>query len=227
MNTKDISDLLKKEELNKELVPYVQDLGSMMALRHPLIYCMFYQAQLNAMLNASYAAKKEAVDRAFNNEDWGHYIFLHERPYRWEAFQNIEHLIDEEKEFWELFRSVWIDSENMWQCHDVVNDLISTRENSHLIMDEEEKEQLSKMAECITIYRGCTSKNKNGFSWTTSKKTANWFATRLNDRGHVLTGKIQKQKVIAFIDGRGESEIIAYANDIEIVHCSSLTKKRK
>lgn len=82
-----------------------------------------------------------------------------------------------------------------------------------VVMDEEELSVFNSLPDEITIYRGCSwSSGKEGISWTLDKKTADWFARRWLDsgeRGYVWSAKISKKNIIAYINNRGEKEVIA------------------
>lgn len=76
-------------------------------------------------------------------------------------------------------------------------------------MNEEEAKLLSEMKPRINIYRGyIPGLNKTGLSYSISRKKAEWFANRFNKKGEVVNRIILKQDVFAFVNTRGESEII-------------------
>jgi hypothetical protein len=54
----------------------------------------------------------EFVDQARASGDWCTYIWLHERPYRVEALQDIAFNL-RGREYWEMVSHVWSDSENI------------------------------------------------------------------------------------------------------------------
>ena len=64
----------------------------------------------------------------------------------------------------------------------------------------------------VTIYRGMnveSAKPDHAFSWTLSKKTAEYFSNRFNKgRGKVISKIIDPSEIIDYIEDRGESEII-------------------
>ncbi len=111
------------------------------------------------------------------------------------------------------------------------NDIISyylnkNRPNKHFLMDEDERKFLAELPEEITIYRGCSKKEINSkkirYSWTLDKKVAEFFAyeyknlvlTKSFDKDKsdfdVIEKTINKSEVIAYFNGRKESEIIYY-----------------
>ena len=76
-------------------------------------------------------------------------------------------------------------------------------------MNEEEFNLLQSLPDEVTIYRGCQAGiNENGLSWSLNKKKAEFFANRFGKEGIILERKIPKSNIIAFLNGRGESEVI-------------------
>ena len=58
-------------------------------IKHPLLFAVPYLPAMNAMINDAFHAKKAGVEEAKANRRWGHYLWLHERPYRVHAFARI------------------------------------------------------------------------------------------------------------------------------------------
>jgi hypothetical protein len=98
MMESDFSVLLeKKEDLDFELQSYLSTKGGLTGIYHPLLYFIFHTPELNALVNAQFKAKKDAVSKAWQEQRWASYIFLHERPYRLNAFYEISvHLSNQE-----------------------------------------------------------------------------------------------------------------------------------
>ena len=102
------------------------------------------------------------------------------------------------------------------------NNLVSMfkKADKSILMDGEEKEQFDSFDDTVTIYRGVTSynaKNIKALSWTTDYQTAEWFAHRFGEEGTVYEAQIGKEHILAFFNGRKESEVIVdpkYLTDI-------------
>jgi hypothetical protein len=66
----------------------------------------------------------------------------------------------------------------------------------------------------VTIYRGENTKSANSddaFSWTLTKKTAEFFADRFNKGGGKINKKdINPKEIIDYLPNRGESEVILF-----------------
>jgi len=195
------------EELHPDLVPYVSEGPLGKQLRHPLVYQFGMMG--NGWANAYYLQKIGDVKKALQNKKYDSYVWLHERPYRIEAFKEIEHLLSDTA-YWKLVADIWTDTENQWQNYKEWKDLIgSKRSNRHYMMTEEEDNLLRSLADEVTIYRGCQKGiNEKGLSWTLDKSIAEFFANRLGKKGIVLEKKISKSNIIAVFTGRGETEVI-------------------
>ena len=83
-------------------------------LKHPLVFAVPYTEAMNYMYNKSYEAKTQALCEYASEGNWGGYVFMHERPYRFNVFESVMHRLDG-PEYWELLGSIWSDSENLWQ----------------------------------------------------------------------------------------------------------------
>ena len=193
--------------LNPDLEPYLEDGVIGRQLRHPLVY----QVPLwsNGHANALYEHKVKGVKDALANNKCSSYIFLHERPYRLDAFTLIQSKLSD-TQYWSLLSDIWTDTENQWQGLNKWKQLLSSnRPSRHYLMNEEEFNLLQSLPDEVTIYRGCQAGiNENGLSWSLNKKKAEFFANRFGKEGIILERKIPKSNIIAFLNGRGESEVI-------------------
>ena len=127
------------------------------------------------------------------------------------------------KDFSEILADAWIRSENPNMDKNFVKkslvDMFKKADQS-ILMDGEEKEVFDSFDDTVTIYRGVTSynaKNIKALSWTTEYQTAEWFAHRFGEEGTVYEAQISKEHILAFFNGRNESEVIVdpkYLTDI-------------
>jgi hypothetical protein len=85
----------EEEDLDPELEPYLEtnELGWTM-LRHPLVYSMFHHDRLNALVNKQLHAKLEELDKAIAERNYTKFVYLHERPYRIDAFGKLLEFCD-------------------------------------------------------------------------------------------------------------------------------------
>lgn len=128
-----------------------------------------------------------------------------------------------QKDFSEILADAWIRSENPNMDKNFVKkslvDMFKKADQS-ILMDGEEREVFDSFEDTVTIYRGVTSynaKNIKALSWTTDYQTAEWFAHRFGEEGTVYEAQINKEHILAFFNGRNESEVIVdpkYLTDI-------------
>ena len=199
--------MASNEELHPDLQPYLEEGAIGPQLRHPLVYLVPLWG--NGHANALYEQKVKAVKNALANQKYSSYIFLHERPYRLNAFTLIQSKLSD-TQYWSLLSDIWTDTENQWQGLNKWKQLLSSnRPSRHYLMNEEEFNLLQSLPDEVTIYRGCQAGiNENGLSWTLNKKKAEFFAKRFSKEGIILERKIPKSNIIAFLNGRGEYELI-------------------
>jgi hypothetical protein len=199
--------MASNEELHPDLQPYLEEGAIGPQLRHPLVYLVPLWG--NGHANALYEQKVKAVKNALANQKYSSYIFLHERPYRLNAFTLIQSKLSD-TQYWSLLSDIWTDTENQWQGLDNWKQLLSSKRPSrHYLMNEEEFNLLQSLPENVVIYRGCQPKvNENGLSWTLNKKKAEFFANRFGKKGIILERTISKNDIVAVLLGRGESEVI-------------------
>ena len=172
-----------------------------------------------AMLNKAYVSKKERVKIAEEQGDYQTIIRMHERPYRLEAFiEIIESGAElESQEYWNLVRTIWTDSENIHQCfHDWLT-IWDYPDDRHLVMNEAERAVLASLPDDIEIYRGVRHMEcARGLSWSTDKARATWFARRWSGGQEAIlaTGRVKKADVLAYFDGRNESEVVVNPDSV-------------
>ena len=89
------------------------------------------------------------------------------------------------------------------------------------IMSDEEKEYFANLPSNVLLYRGASKKafekGKYGISWTTSQEIAEFFAFDRQKEGDgvVLSAEVEKDKILAFFNGRNEYELIIEPECIE------------
>lgn len=196
------------EPLHADLAPYMEqsDIGWAM-LRHPLVYQVPFFS--NGSANAYYEQKRNAVEKAIGDKNYKQFVWLHERPYRVEAFTKIADKLSD-TDYWRLLSDVWIDTENQYaHLKEWKRLLASKRPNRHYMMNEDEDNILRALAPEVTIYRGCQKGiNEDGLSWTLDKSKAEFFANRFGKKGIILERTVSKNDIVAVLTGRGESEVI-------------------
>ena len=209
-------------ELHSDLADYVfPDETFGQVIHHPLvIWFMPLNSMTVEMVNTQYEQKCKAVEQALDKCEYERYIWLHERPYRLQAFIS---LIDEigadisDTQYWKIVGEIWTDTENAHQNINEWAELFgSDRAERNSLMSEEELAELNALPDTLTVYRGCIhGLNEDGISWTTNRERADWFANRFqNPDGEpcVIQQQIAKSEVIAYFTRRGENEVLTLAH---------------
>ena len=213
-------DLGRPEELDPDLEYYVDESNGFPVLRHPLVYAVPYMSSMNALYNRQYLGKKDQLADASDTGDWHGYVYLHERPYRLDALLEISDEVDDAT-FWSLLSGIWMDSENIPQNQELWNEIFdSGRAGMENMMKNDEREALAALPQKIKIYQGHTGDRDDGWSWTTDKSVALWFAQRFSQLegsdAQVTEATADKNDVLAYLLGRGESEILVSPEDVVI-----------
>jgi hypothetical protein len=212
-----LQDIFKPAILDPELEQYrTRDAAlGWDVIKHPLVFSVPHFPGTENLLNQQLTAKKKAIAEALEENNLDRYVWMHERPYRLEAFLIGlgKGIVVSDQDYNELLHSMWIDSENIWQHKKAWKQLFTDKRfNRDLFMDEEEREKLASLPDLISVYRGCTTgKNEKGMSWTLSRVRAEWFANRFSSRkttSKVIAKQVKKSKVLAYSNSRNEEEII-------------------
>ena len=117
------------------------------------------------------------------------------------------HLMLSNPRYWELLKTVWIAVGHTAVAGEFRRYMRSCRPCRNYFMTPEEHETLRRMAFPMKVYRACTDENDGGISWTTNIEVAIEFASRL-DNPKILSRSVERGEVFAYINRRGEDEII-------------------
>lgn len=222
----DLKNMFAPEELHPVLKPYLYTTTSGVdVLGHPLVQCVFYTPHQNKILNHAYHQKMKLVAESINKSDWDSYVFLHERPYRAKALRGVMNKIPPDQ-YWPLIRSVWIDTENLWQWGELKRTLLLAKKPlRRLLMNEAEREMLNGMQEVTPlIFRGFSPPGKaKGWSWTFDRTKAEWFAKRFAEKGtgRVAIGEVYTKDIIAYFESRNEWEVVVEPSKVNIMEVVS------
>ena len=217
-------------KLHKELKPYLQKGPTFEVIKHPLVFAVpYFKSDFeNDHLNKTLQFKKEYIQNCISKKEPHSYIFMHEKPYRLQAFYAAmdEHKIIKEYSptYWKLLRDVWVTSENVWEYDMEWRILLNSKnKNAEKFMTLSERKALDKMfkdSETIEIYRGACERNKNGLSYSLEKGIAQWFANRFAVKNsgqftgrerQVYTKRVRREDIFAYIKN-SEEEIILFWN---------------
>jgi hypothetical protein len=200
------------EPLLPELERYVVDmpfLGQM--IKHPLVNSLF---MVPGWINRQYAQKKQMVEQALKDQNWGSYLWLHERPWRLTVLEQMwNEQVTGVEELRDLLMQVWMDTEMPHQFGAMPRKLWQRAYASGGVLSDE-PEKLAQMPEELVVYRGATRQpTRNCISWTLDLAKAKWFANRLTSvqqkrHRRVWVMHIPKSRVLGYVTNRGEEEIV-------------------
>jgi hypothetical protein len=152
--------------------------------------------------------------------DGWQYIWLHEKPYRFDALRRIAGRLTPAR-YWKLVGEVWTNSENIRQNLAGWRRLWSDpRPHKQECMEPEERAALASMPASFPVWRGVGYRGRiHGLSWTVDHEKALWFARRFGFRGpgRLVHAEVARRDVHAFFSGRQESEIVAEAVTVPAV----------
>jgi hypothetical protein len=202
-----VIDSMNPTELDEELQGHIVE-GEFTFVHHPLLVTP-YAAGLEKVLNQSFNAAKERLQDAIEGEDFGLAVFIHARPYRSQAFDDIVSRYDvSDGEYWSILAEVWVDQENPEDYSDDWRERFSSpRPGRESLMHEDEFEALQALPEVVTIYRADISNEITGLSWTTDISVARWFSRRFGESHSVYQAEIDKENIVAYWLRRKESEV--------------------
>ena len=161
-----------------------------------------------------YAKWKEMVGKQIDSaENACQVFFLLNKPY-YLTFLKFSAPVLSQENLGQLLAHAWILEECPNQDRNVSKRELLALFHSvppELLMDEEEYAVYQSLEDPVTVYRGVTSynaKNIKALSWTLDRDTAEWFAYRFGEEGTVYEAQIQKEHILAFFNGRNESEVV-------------------
>lgn len=205
------------EPLHPDLLDWVEEGQWGKMLRHPLIYSV--PLTLPGMVNKGYIRKRALLEEYLRDEDWAGIVWLHERAYRLDTLIDYCTGRDDEgnplplsasPEYWALAADVWVDSENIGQVMAEWSALFGDCTGFWLGTDAE-REQFDLLPDPIPAWRGMI--DDGGWSYSTDKKIAQWFANRFDGGHSVIMELIPKDRVFGYLTRRGESELLVRRTD--------------
>jgi hypothetical protein len=164
-------------------------------------------------------------DMSINRAIWAY----HDKPERIPALGEIYHDLTAES-FWYLFHEIWTNTESVFLHHQILNDMVGYHWNKTRFdfLSDDELNTYKHLSKKIQVFRGCCQHNVNGWSWTTDRNTAEWFAHRFSmgdAEPQLVLAIIQKSDIIGLYMGRGEEEICVRPEDAEVKFIYELDKK--
>lgn len=137
--------------------------------------------------------------------------------------------------YWRLVEDCWHDAGAFADARTWVELLSDPRPGREAIMDEQERALLAALPDELFVYRGVgNGAHIAGLSWTLHRGVAAWFAWTAGMRARragldplpcvplVVTGRLRRVDVIAYLNGRNEAELVAFPDSVTIVSTAQL-----
>ena len=186
-------------KLHRDLIPHLTP----HTLNHPLLRAQPYVGNYNAIYNREYQNKRSELEQARSAGNWRKVIWLHERPFRIAALEDIAPAMSDEQ-YWALVSEVWLDSQTQEQRW--IKIWSSKRARRDQVMLDNEHRLLAQLPDRVAIYRGYHGPQKaNGLSWTTQRPNALAMAQRPgNGQAYLATAIVEPKHIQAlFVNRRG------------------------
>lgn len=206
--------------------------------RHPL--CVQILPTLLPMPLEAYLAERSCARVAAwqASGDPFDFIVRTERPFRMDSLVALASLVPSRFttpaaaiRFWRAAAWAWMDAEHS-ETDPIWGTLLAAPVPLRAAMTAAgARRRLAAMPGTLTLYKGVADPDpahdavalaRTGWSWSLSCETARWFARRgARVSGAVLTARIRRDDVVAFLDARGEDEIVTSP---AAVHCPVISE---
>lgn len=153
------------------------------------------------------------IDRIKKTNNLAGFLMLLSKSYRFAFLDHIQSYLSDD-DLGMYLRYIWGDSEytnsgSVFTKKQLIK--LFRRSSKNTLMDEEELSVFEELPERITVYRGTTSVNSKDpkvFSWTLSRKKAEWYSRRFDDVvQNIFQAELPKDGALAYFST--DEEIIA------------------
>lgn len=188
----------------------------------PIYYGFFGGLNMEALkmmrVDQYFKHKMEDVEKAISSKDYERLFHRVDKKILIPTFIDMYDEIPDNQKY-DVFTDLYTRSEYGFQMFpiEIIKDCFSKRKLSKdwkTRMKDFSQEVKPADDGKITLYRGQNLGSAGGddaFSWTTSKKTAKFFAERFSKgAGKIITKKIDPSEAIDYLQDRGESEVILF-----------------
>lgn len=137
-------------------------------------------------------------------------------------------------EYWKRMRGVWENDEQDNPAPDSVKRRLLEHHpaDRSAMMSDAERAHLAGLPQTVIVWRGGTLHGaESGFSWTTDKTRAEWFAEPYRAPGiprcapSVIEGRVAQGDLIAYLnDVREEHEVIAFPEDVTVTGMRDMSR---
>lgn len=173
-------------------------------------------------INKAHEERKKAAEKELANGSLSNYLMFVEKPYQMqELMVNMGKLTDSEEDY-DLAISTWCDVENLHEYRFAVSAFLwSIRERYPESMRFEKGFPLHEDKDgLITLYRGYDKQhnpNGQGFSYSTSRRKAQWFAERfaqVKSLCAVREIKVRREDIVFVTNRRNEYEVVPLCKEV-------------
>ena len=151
--------------------------------------------------------RRAQANACFESQDWEGYVNLIEVHSQPEWFAKDAHLLSDAK-YWTLLGDVYRRQKHTCRYWDLFRDLFrSNRPGRDNLMSPEEQDVLTRLPEEVTVYRGYSDDDGEGYAegiaWTLDRRAAVWHANRYrkSEEPRLIKGTVPKADVWAYFDG--------------------------
>ncbi|WAB25132.1 mRNA catabolic process [Lysinibacillus phage vB_LfM_LysYB1] len=167
----------------------------------------------------SFKRQRERFGRMLEDRDYDSFICLQDKRVRFRLYRELFDLIPDNEKF-SIFEEVYVMGEYGFadQDPDFMRKVFETR-----FKDAEWKPFRYRFPDTenyVTVYRGTQSKSSpldKAYSWTLDKEKAQFFASRFADYGKLHEAEVYVDKIITYLDARGEKEVLILPEHIRDV----------
>jgi len=203
-----INDLLERyEPLRQDLYPYLQETEYCYFIRHPFANEAIADPERCALLHAMIDERTAKADACFEAQDWEGYINCIEVYSQAEWLAKDADLLPNDR-YWSLLGRIYWCQKYTHYNRELFDDLFrADRPGREHVMTPEEREVLAKLPDVLTVYRGYSDDNDEGYAegiaWTLDRRGAVWYANwvRQHENPRVITGKVRKEDAWAYGGG--------------------------
>jgi hypothetical protein len=203
-----LTDLLERyEPLRPELYEHLEETDVGYFIRHPFCNDRICDLDRCALIHQIIDQRAAKADACFEAHDYEGYISCIEIYSQAEWLAKDADLLPDDR-YWSLLGQIYWCQKYTHYNRDLFDDLFrADRPGREHLMDAEEREVFARLPDVLTVYRGYSDDDDEGYAegiaWTLDRRGAVWYANwvRKHDCPRVITGKVRKQDAWAY--GKG------------------------
>lgn len=195
------------EPLRKELHQYLEKTKFGYFIRHPFCNEMIPDLNYCALIHETVDERAAKADDLFEAHDYEGYINCIEVYSQPEWLAKDADLIPNER-YWHLLSGIYQSQKYTHYHRDLFDGLFRAERPGRInLMTPEEREVVARLPDVLTVYRGYSDDDEEGYaegiSWTLDRRAAVWYANwhRESESPRMITGKVRKEHVWAYFNG--------------------------